>query len=166
MTAIYCFPAWMNDVRPDQRALAKACGLDWTTLPRAFYFGKEPQPVIVSAPANAPSDLLDSEWTELRGIFPARSARRNGRDWRRVLDSVLYLKASGTRWTNLPKRYGAPAAQRKACEAAAVSGLWVSLLERIDNGELAALTPERLRQLRAIASDWMRKGERYQRARA
>lgn len=143
-------------------AAAKACGLRPETLAVRRV---RPEPATPVAPVVAPSDLDDSEWAELRGVFPARSARRNGRDWRRVVDSVLYLKNTSTRWTNLPKRYGAPAAQRKACEAAAVSGLWVSLLEKIDGGEFAALAPERLRQLRAIASDWTRRGERYQRAR-
>jgi len=35
------------------------------------------------------------------------------------------------------------------------------MLEKIDDGELTALAPDRLRQLRGIAADWSRRGEMY-----
>jgi hypothetical protein len=100
------------------------------------------------------------KWGELSKVFPPKSRRLNGRDWRRTLDGILFIKTTGIRWSNAPKRYHTPAALRKGAEHAAKVGLWASLVEKIDADELA-LPPERLRTLRKLAVEWSRKAEGY-----
>ena len=55
-----------------------------------------------------PSDLHDSEWQLLQPLLPAATNRSRPceRDWRELLDGILYLARSGCAWRLLPKEFG------------------------------------------------------------
>lgn len=52
--------------------------------------------------------LRDDQWERLRGFVPGgRKGRRGPRsDGRRFFDAILWLARSGSRWRDLPERFG------------------------------------------------------------
>lgn len=159
------YPQWFDDAPPALKALARSCGLDPITLPRKFYLPDEPPPVIVAQAEAPPSDLTETEWRAVRatGVLPA-AGRRNGVDWRRVINATLYLKTTNTRWVNLPARYNSSQSVRKSCERLATLGLWAELLQKLEGGEVD-LDPARTRTLANVARDWSARGVKFARAR-
>lgn len=163
--ASHNFPAWLLDIPATALALCKANAIVPATLPRSYFFGPDPAPVIIAASVVVASDLSDSEWSVLRADFPGQQ-RKNAADVRRYLSGALYVKASGCRFVNLPPRYGNSQALRKALERWATLGIFQTLLERIENGEFQEkLSPERIRTLLSLCREWSGKGMKYAKAR-
>lgn len=158
----FVWPDWHHHIPDASIALCRSIGVQPFTLPRAYFFGPEPAPVII-APAVTPlSSLSDDEFQAVKGCFPSQSARKNGVDPRRVLDALLYLRTTRTRWTNMPKRYGSTGGIRKVAERWATIGVWAEFLAKLPE---LKLMPERARMLASIAQEWQRRGERYAAAR-
>jgi hypothetical protein len=162
--ATHMQPSWHGAVTDEQRAVCKAVGVRWETLPRKFFMD-EPAPIIVAPSVAPPSDLTETEWRQIRatGVIP-KAGRRNGVDWRRVINATLYLKTTNTRWVNLPARYHSSQSVRKSCERLATLGLWAELLHKLEAGEVD-LDPARTRTLAHVARDWSARGVKFARAR-
>ncbi len=144
----------MDDIPDAAVAVCKRVGIVPATLPKAFFFGKEPPaPKLPVAPL---ADLADEEWAELRKHLP-QSQRKNRMDLRNLFNALLWRKTTSTTFTSLPVRYGTHQQVRKGAERLATLGIMSDLLEKLPT---LALDPARRRDLEFICREWTRTGER------
>ena len=59
-------------------------------------------------PAASPSDLTDEQWAKLEPLLPKRKkpGRTPKHAKRTLIDGIRYRMHTGTRWQDLPARYG------------------------------------------------------------
>lgn len=155
------WPDWLSDLPADKLAIVKAACVQPWTLPKSFWFGTEPAPVIVTAPIISFSDVSDAEYEILKKHLP-RSQRKNRVDYRNLLNALAYKRASGVRFVSIPSRYGSSGGLRKQAERLALLGVWSDLLEALPD---LPLDPTRRQLFAGIAREWAATGQRLMKAR-
>jgi hypothetical protein len=162
--ASHNFPSWLDDIPATALALCKVNGIVPATLPRSYFFGPDPAPVIIAPAVAPPSDLTDLEWSALRPFFPSGD-RKNAAPVRLYLNGALYQRSTRCRFCHIPKRYGSVQALRKRLEDWAARGNFATLLEALTTGGLDELAPERKASLLSLCRDWSARGVKYAAAR-
>ncbi len=91
------------------------------------------------------SDLTDSQWTEIKELFP-KTGNKSKWEKRELVNAVLYLVENGCKWRNLPHDFPPHTTVSNFYYAAIKSGLWekirAALVEkvRLNAGRTAELS--------------------------
>jgi transposase len=57
-------------------------------------------------------DLTDFEWKTIRPLLPNKPRGVPRVDDRRVLNGIFWVLRSGSRWADVPERYGPPSSRK------------------------------------------------------
>ncbi|MCE2614350.1 MAG: transposase [Nitrosopumilus sp. (ex Thoosa mismalolli)] len=73
--------------------------------------------------------ITDTQWDAIRKHLPrpARTGRPRA-DNRRTLDAILYVCVTGTRWIDLPERYGSKSTAHRRLQDWQKAGVWKKIL--------------------------------------
>ncbi len=69
------------------------------------------------------SDLTDSQWAEIKELFP-KAGNKSKWEKRELVNAVLYLVENGCKWRNLPHDFPPHTTVSNFYYAAIKSGLW------------------------------------------
>jgi putative transposase len=112
--------------------------MSWTEITRAQYRRDE---------LRYASDMRDEEWKEIEPFMPAPSRRGRPRkvDLRVIVDSILYIAASGCQWRALPKDFPPCSTVQYYFYKWRGSGLWrtinAALVRQVRERQGRKLTP-------------------------
>ena len=73
-------------------------------------------------------DLSDAEWAIIAPLLPGADGKKNGRprdDDRKVLNGIFFVLRTGTRWLDLPERYGPYTTVYNRFNRWAKKGIWL-----------------------------------------
>ena len=73
------------------------------------------------------SDLSDSQWEQIAGLFP-KAGNKSKWEKRELVNAVFYLTENGCKWRNLPHDFPPHTTVSNFYYAAVKSGLWEKLL--------------------------------------
>ena len=78
---------------------------------------------------NYPSDLTDSQWSEIKDFFP--NGNKSGYHKRSLVEAVLYLVDNGCKWRALPHDYPPYGTVWSFYRRAKMSGLWDRIMQHL-----------------------------------
>jgi len=77
-------------------------------------------------------ELTDEQWERIRPLIPPPTRQGRPRaDDRRTVNAIMYVLATGCRWTDLPGKFGDEAAAWGRLRAWDEEDVWVGLLDAI-----------------------------------
>jgi transposase len=76
-------------------------------------------------------ELSDEQWKKIEGVLPGKAGDRGrtAQDNRNFVNGVLWVLRSGSRWSDLPERYGKYKSVHKRFSRWSQNGVWEKLFQ-------------------------------------